>query len=59
MKSRGCAPRIAFAGSDRALAGRVACIEDIVGFHVTTVDELESAFGESGDPYFAGVLERG
>ena len=59
MKYRGCAPRIAFSGSDLALAGRLACIEEIVGMRVTSVDELESAFGESGDPYFAGVLERG
>ena len=53
MKYRGYAARIEFDEVDRIFVGHLAGIKDIVGFHGTTVDELESAFRESVDHYIA------
>jgi predicted HicB family RNase H-like nuclease len=51
MKYRGDTARI--------FVGHLAGIQDIVGFHGTTVDELEAAFHESVDNYIAISEETG
>ena len=43
--------RIEFDEEDRIFVGRLAGIEDIVSFHGSNVDELETAFHESVDHY--------
>ena len=53
MKYRGYAARIEFDEVDRIFVGHLAGIKDIVGFHGTTVDELENAFRESVDHHIA------
>ena len=53
MKYRGCTARTEFDEVDRIFVAHLAGIRDIVGFHGTTVDELENAFRESVDHYIA------
>ncbi len=57
MKHRGYIARIEFDEDDRIFVGRLAGIDDIVSFHGTDVDELETAFHESVDHYLE-VSER-
>ena len=59
MKYRGYAALIEFDEDDRIFVGHLAGIKDIVGFHGTTVDELESAFHESVDSYISISEETG
>lgn len=59
MKYKGYIARIEFDEEDRIFVGHLAGIQDIVGFHGTTVDELESAFRESVDSYIAISEETG
>ncbi|MCH7881820.1 MAG: type II toxin-antitoxin system HicB family antitoxin [Proteobacteria bacterium] len=53
MKYNGYVARIEYDEEDRILVGHLVGIKDIVGFHGTTVDELENAFHESVDNYLA------
>ena len=57
MKYKGYVARIEYDEDDRIFVGRLAGIDDIVSFHGTTVDELETAFHESVDHYLE-VSER-
>ena len=59
MKYRGYIARIEFDEVDRIFVGHLAGIKDIVGFHGTTVDELENAFRESVDHYIAISEQQG
>jgi len=59
MKYRGYIARIEYDEEDRIFVGHLAGIKDIVGFHGSTVDELESAFHESVDNYIAISEETG
>lgn len=53
MNYRGYAARVEFDPEDRILVGHLAGIRDTVGFHGTSVDELERAFHEAVDDYLA------
>lgn len=59
MKYKGYIARIEFDEEDRIFVGHLAGIKDIVGFHGTTVDELEVGFHESVDSYMAISKETG
>jgi len=59
MKYKGYVARIEYDEEDRIFVGHLAGIKDIVGFHGTTVDELEEAFHESVDNYIAISEETG
>lgn len=59
MKYRSYVARIEYDDQDRIFVGHLAGIKDIVGFHGTTVDELEKAFHESVDNYLAICEETG
>lgn len=59
MKYRGYAALIEYDEEDRIFVGHLAGIKDIVGFHGSTVDELESAFHESVDNYISIGEETG
>ncbi len=50
---KGYNARIEFDDADRIFVGHLAGIRDIVGFHGTSVDELEAAFHEAVDDYLA------
>jgi predicted HicB family RNase H-like nuclease len=51
MTYQGYVSRIEYDAEDRILVGHMAGIPDIVGFHGTNVDELESAFQEAVEHY--------
>ncbi|MHB8762973.1 MAG: type II toxin-antitoxin system HicB family antitoxin [Deferrisomatales bacterium] len=51
MTYRGYAARIEYSDEDACLVGRVAGIEDVVGFHAESVSELRTAFEEAVDDY--------
>lgn len=53
MTYQGYAARIEYDPDDRIFVGHLAGIRDVVGFHGSTVDELERAFHESVDDYVA------
>jgi predicted HicB family RNase H-like nuclease len=53
MFYKGYSARIEFDDEDRIFVGHLAGIRDIVGFHGSSVDELEAAFHEAVDDYLA------
>jgi predicted HicB family RNase H-like nuclease len=59
MTYRGYAARVEFDPDDRIFVGHLAGIRDVVGFHGTSVDELEAAFHEAVDDYLASCEKLG
>ncbi|MTW22711.1 toxin-antitoxin system HicB family antitoxin [Allochromatium palmeri] len=59
MKYKDYIARIEYDEEDRIFVGHLEGIKDIVGFHGSTVDELENAFHESVDNYLAISEETG
>jgi predicted HicB family RNase H-like nuclease len=53
MEYRGYRAAVAFDAEDEIFTGRIAGINDIVGFHADTVAALKNAFHESVDDYLA------
>ncbi len=51
MTYKGYIARVEYDADDRIFVGRLARITDIVGFHGTTVDELEESFRKTVDGY--------
>jgi len=51
MTYKGYTARIEYDDADRIFVGRLTGIRDIVGFHGSTVDELQAALRESVDDY--------
>ena len=51
LKYGGYAARVEFDADDDLLVGHIAGINDIVGFHGSTVDELKAAFVEAVADY--------
>lgn len=51
MTYRGYAARIEYSDEDKCLVGHIAGINDIVGFHGESVEELRAAFEEAVDDY--------
>ena len=59
MLYKGYSARIEFDEEDRIFVGHLAGIRDIVGFHGSSVDELEAAFHEAVDDYCAHCAKLG
>ena len=59
MLYKGYNARIEFDDVDRIFVGHLAGIRDIVGFHGSSVDELEAAFHEAVDDYLAHCAKLG
>jgi predicted HicB family RNase H-like nuclease len=51
MTHKGYHARIDYDGDDELFFGRVAGIQDVIGFHGETVSELKAAFHEALDDY--------
>jgi len=51
MTYKGYSARVEYDAEDRIFVGHLAGIRDTVGFHGTSVDELEQAFHEAVDDY--------
>lgn len=60
MKYRGYAAFIEYSADDGCFVGHIAGINDIVGFHGESVEELRTAFVEAVDDYLetCEVLDR-
>jgi predicted HicB family RNase H-like nuclease len=56
---KGYTASIDFDAKDRLFVGRIAGINDIVGFHGASVDELTAAFEEAVDDYLASCAKIG
>ena len=52
---RGYSAEVEYDAEDRIFTGRLTGIEDIVGFHADTIDELQSAFRQTIDDYIQTV----
>jgi predicted HicB family RNase H-like nuclease len=59
LKYKGYSARIEFDADDRIFVGHLAGIRDIVGFHGSSVEELENAFHEAVDDYLAACIKLG
>jgi len=59
MKYKNYMARIEYDEEDRIFVGHLAGLSDIVGFHGSTVDALESAFHQAVDDYVALSEEMG
>jgi predicted HicB family RNase H-like nuclease len=53
MTYNGYSARVEFDALDRLFVGHLAGLRDVVGFHGSSVDELENAFREAVDDYLA------
>ncbi len=59
MSYKGYAARVEYDAHDRIFVGHLAGIRDIVGFHGSSVEELEKAFQEAVDDYLAACVKLG
>lgn len=59
MQYNGYAARIEYDAEDRIFVGHIAGLRDIVGFHGSSVEELEKAFREAVDDYIAACTALG
>ncbi|MCA0961153.1 type II toxin-antitoxin system HicB family antitoxin [Salipiger bermudensis] len=53
MNYKGYSARVDYDDDDGILVGRIAGIQDVVGFHGDSVEELKEAFHEAVDDYLA------
>ena len=51
MTYKGYKARVEYDGDDECFIGHLAGINDVVGFHATSVKDLKSAFREAVDDY--------
>ena len=59
MRYNGYSACVEFDAEDRIFVGHIAGMQDIVGFHGASVDELEAAFHEAVDDYLAACKQLG
>ena len=60
MKSyKGYMARVEFDAEDEIFVGRLAGVNDVVGFHADTVEGLKAAFHEAVDDYLATCRKAG
>lgn len=56
---KGFVARVEFSAEDSAFVGRIAGINDIIGFHAESVPDLTSAFHEAVDDYIETCAQIG
>lgn len=59
MTYKGYAAKVAYSNEDALYTGRIAGIDDVIGFHVESVAELKAAFVEAVDDYLAACQKIG
>ncbi len=59
LEYKGYKAAISFDAEDEIFSGRLAGINDIIGFHAETVQGLKSAFHEAVDGYVAACRQAG
>lgn len=57
MNYKGYFARIEFDPDDRVFVGRIVGIRDVLGFHGSSVEELETAFKEAVENYLIACKE--
>jgi len=50
---------VGFSAEDECLVGHIAGINDIIGFHADSVDEIRKVFKETVDDYLASCVKIG
>ena len=59
LNHKGYLARIEFDPDDEIFVGHVAGVDDIIGFHADTVQDLKTAFREAVDDYLASCSAAG
>ena len=59
LEYRGYRAAVAFDAEDEIFVGRIAGINDVIGFHADTVADLKAAFREAVDGYVAACAKAG
>ena len=59
MTYKGYGARVEYEAGDECFAGRLAGINDVIGFHGATIAELKAAFREAVDDYIATSKKTG
>ncbi len=59
MAYKGYTTQIEYSSEDDCLVGHILGIEDIVGFHGDSVEEVRQAFEEAVEDYFAMCADLG
>ncbi|MCE8455700.1 type II toxin-antitoxin system HicB family antitoxin, partial [Rhodovulum sulfidophilum] len=59
MSYKDYSARVEYDDEDGIFAGRIAGIEDVVGFHAESVTELKAAFQEAVDDYLEICAQTG
>ena len=59
LNYKGYLARVEFDAEDEIFTGRVAGVNDVVGFHADSVEALKQAFHEAVDGYLATCKEIG
>lgn len=59
MTHKGYSARIEYDAEDEIFFGKIAGIQDVVGFHAETVADLKAAFHEAVDDYMATCAKIG
>ncbi|MCJ2026170.1 type II toxin-antitoxin system HicB family antitoxin [Methylobacterium sp. J-067] len=59
MSHKGLHARVEFDAEDGLFVGRIAGIDDVVGFHGESVSELKAAFQQAVDDYIETCLKSG
>lgn len=59
MSHKGYSARVDYDDDDGIFFGRIAGINDVIGFHADTVDGLRAAFHEAVDDYIAACAKIG
>ena len=59
LEYKGCCARVELDPEDECFAGRLAGINDVVGFHATTIADLKAAFHDAVDDYIETCRKSG
>lgn len=59
MTYQGYAAKIEYSDEDKCLVGRIAGIQDVIGFHADNVTDLRLAFEDAVEDYLSYCSEQG
>ena len=59
MTYKGYSARVEFDAQDEIFVGRIAGIDDVIGFHADTVESLKAAFHEAVEDYLEACAATG
>ena len=59
MTYQGYAAKIEYSDEDKCLVGRIAGIQDVIGFHADNVTDLRLAFEDAVEDYLSYCSDQG